>query len=490
MYHFLAYSSIIYIYLLPLFNVQAISTYGILKHKMPQYQSPATSFSFDSWKMQDSQNLLFSYSYAMNDGSSYSFNEAVTLPTPVSDPDNTVFNKLADALHMALGISYYKLFVPSKIETKAPLSPDSANFWNKIYSEGLSEFIYINQLNPADLGTFTADDSQKSTPEAFSGQDAAFLGIGGGKDSIVATELLKTAKIPLTGFVLASSDNHRQIEGVATELGIELQSIERRLDPQLFELTAHPDALNGHVPISLIYALCGLLLAQQKGAKMVVVGNEASASIPQTTWQGIKVNHQWSKSLEFEQLLQQYVHNVISPDLQYFSVLRPLSSVGIMKLFAEHPAYLPHFTSCNRIFRLDADKRPKGLWCGECPKCLSTFMLLAPWLEQDKLVEIYDGRNLLDNPQLEGLFLSLLELEGIRPLDCVGTAEEIQLSLAQIANQPAWQESNLVKLAKDREATSNNPERWEQLQRIQDEDAFPEDLREQLRSVITQELSV
>ena len=47
----------------------------------------------------------------------------------------------------------------------------------------------------------------------------AILGIGGGKDSIVAGELLKGCSLPFDGFVMATGEQRGQAQAVADIMG-------------------------------------------------------------------------------------------------------------------------------------------------------------------------------------------------------------------------------------------------------------------------------
>jgi UDP-N-acetylmuramoylalanine--D-glutamate ligase len=137
----------------------------------------------------------------------------------------------------------------------------------------------------------------------------------------------------------------------------------------------------------------------------------------------------------------------ISEHLTYFSAIRPLSSVAVARLFAQFPQYFNVFTSDNSVFRINPANRPTGRWSLESPKSLSSFILLAPWISEDDLVQSF-GLNFLDEPSLEPLFYNLIGLEGSQPLDCVGTVEELKLSLNLIDQQGKFKKSYLMKKAR------------------------------------------
>jgi len=111
--------------------------------------------------------------------------------------------------------------------------------------------------------------------------------------------------------------------------------VRRTIDPKLFELN-NDGALNGHVPISAILAFLGVTSAILRGKQNVILSNENSANEPTLEFNGVPVNHQYSKSLEFETDFQSYVHTHISSDVNYFSFLRPLSELKIAELFCKN----------------------------------------------------------------------------------------------------------------------------------------------------------
>lgn len=399
------------------------------------------SFSYDSFTVSaDRLTVLLRYTLVHN--GTHSLTETFTFGTPLTDCYET--NQLLRALHLACGISYYKTFLPPTIRHPYRMDEAEAGFWNSVFRGGLGEFLYVNKADPARLAQFALQEGiTYESGEALLLQPSALLGIGGGKDSIVAGEALKRVNIPLEGFVMATGEALGQAGVVAETMGIPLHVIGRTLDPLLLELQETPGALKGHVPISLIFGLVGSLLAIAKHAAYVVVANEDSASMPQTEWAGEAVNHQWSKSFGFEGQLQHYLHEHVSSGLTYFSAVRPLGSVGIAKAFAALPQYFEVFTSDNFVFRIDAAKRPNSRWSLESPKSLSSFILLSPWISEADMLRIF-GMNFLEKTELKPLYLALVGLKGEPPLDCVGTPAELAASVAMILEQGKWEGSALL----------------------------------------------
>ncbi len=370
---------------------------------------------------------------------------------PVSIPESVETEKLLRALHLSLGISYYKSFIPPEIEQPYKMTAVEADFWNTIYRNGLGEFLYKNKLSGDRLAKFKEQDgldTNMQTIEAW--RDTAMLGIGGGKDSIVAGELLKEAGIDLEGFVLATNDNLGQTKAVSDVMRVNLNVIKRSIDPQIFEINEMPGSYNGHVPISVIFAFCGTLLATATGSRFVVVANEASASIPQTTWENQNINHQWSKSIEFERLFQDYLRAYVSPELRYFSAVRPLSSVTISKIFSGYPDYFEVFTSDNSVLKIKQEARLHPRWNPSSTKSLSSFILLAPWMSDEDLFRTF-GQNFLDNADLEEMCGALLGENGQIVLDCVGTQDELKASMNELINQNRFPDSKLLNYTKHKQ---------------------------------------
>src|SRR6185369_14524328 len=81
--------------------------------------------------------------------------------------------------------------------------------------------------------------------------------------------------------------------------------ISRQLDPKIFE--KYPDSYNGHIPISAVLAWIGVFTAALYDYRYTIVANEFSSNFGNLEYKGETINHQWSKSQEFETLFQEYV---------------------------------------------------------------------------------------------------------------------------------------------------------------------------------------
>ncbi len=436
-----------------------LSQNGVVRlgHNTYTISMSASKFIYKNIRLDDMRQLI-SFDYTIETESQV-FNVTETLKMPASLPDSSTVDRILRALHIALGISYYKTFLPPTIDHAYSMTGVEADFWNSIFKNGLGEFLYKNGLSSNKLAKFY-EQTGTITPGAednIDWQETALLGIGGGKDSIVAGELLKKLAIPTTGFVLATGENRGQAQAVADKMQIEMLGIERRINPQLLELNKLQGAYNGHVPISLIFALIGCLNAVTSGSKYVIVANESSASIPQVEHDDTLVNHQWSKSLEFEKSFQDFVHSNISESLDYFSLIRPLTSIAVAKLFAQYPNYFEVFTSDNSLFKIDAGERDHPRWSHDSPKSLSSYILLSPWMGDEDVHKTF-GYEFLDDISLNSLFLGLLGKTETPILDCVGTPSELRLSLSMLSKNGRFIESALMKTAKSEGLVMENYE--------------------------------
>ncbi|MFC6153828.1 hypothetical protein [Nocardioides yefusunii] len=364
------------------------------------------------------------------------FTERITLPGDGTDASTgaDLPTDVLRLLSLAASLSYYKALAPTTYSVPAGLSPRERTFLAEVILNGLGEYAYRNQVPHALRPTIEAPElpnavapTDSRTPQA---PTRPLVAVGGGKDSIVTIEQLRDLGVESTLF---SVNSYEPIEATAVEAGLPLLVARRTLDPLLFELNA-AGALNGHVPVTAVNSLVGVLTALRNGQDAVVFSNEASSSFGNVAWEGIDVNHQWSKGIGFERLLTTAIEG---HPVRYFSFLRPLTELAIMRHFARLEDYHPVFTSCNRSFHLDASKRRR--WCGECPKCHFVFLCLAPFMGRTELQAIFAGRDLLADPAQREGFLELLNVGGrLKPFECVGEPDECRAALTLLRDHADW----------------------------------------------------
>lgn len=378
------------------------------------------SYSFEPQK----KRVRFSYEIEFKGKKPLKFVEEILLPRMPKAVPKELLQKALESVHLMLGISYYKLYCPEKVKIPYALTEEQASFWTTVYSKGLGEFAYRNKLDPRKFAKFPAKKGAKAEAVDFERKDRSLLGIGGGKDSIVAGELLKEGGFEFDAFLAETERPSEVVRNVVKTMRVGSLMLMRKLDAKIFQ--EHEGAYNGHVPISGVFAFLGLLSALLYDYRYVIVGNEHSSNFGNVKYKGMEVNHQWSKSAEFESLLQNYTRKFLTPSVTYFSLLRPFYEIRIVEMFVKYPKYFKVFTSCNRSFKVHKDRGSK-LWCGECAKCVFVFTLLSAFLKREQVVEIF-GKDLYNDASLKPMFKDLLGEGKMKPFDCVGTFEEMRVA--------------------------------------------------------------
>ena len=331
-------------------------------------------------------------------------------------------------LGLAEAVSYWKTACPARFEVAAGwLSPEEAAFWEKLFVRGLGEFWWLNGI----YGQVAEDGyiriaSVPGAPRHLPGccdTAGCLVPVGGGKDSVVTLELLKAAGHAgaIDCFLLSARVSSYETAHLAGFDGTRQMEAFRVFDPQLFALNRE-GYLNGHVPYSAILGFTAVAAALLRGRRYIVLSNEGSANEP--TVPGTWVNHQYSKSLEFETDFTAYIRRFLTPSVTYFSLLRPWSEARIAEEFARHPVYHPAFRSCNRGSK-------ENRWCCACPKCLFVFLLVAAHAGVPATTAMF-GENLLEKAELSPILDELAGFVPVKPFECVGTVAETRWSLDRI----------------------------------------------------------
>jgi hypothetical protein len=364
------------------------------------------------------------FDYLLDGPEPLEFTETITFPISDREPPEA-FYKVLDLLHVVAGVSYYKVGAPPRIEAPKPVPQAAKDLFTAVYTKGLAEYAYRNQLPYVlELTVETPGVTEKAAETTDNAERRPLSAVGGGKDSIVTLEILRDAGLDPVPF---SVNPNWVIKAVNEASGLEALEAKRRLDPRLFELNK-AGALNGHIPVTAINSLIAIATATLHGLGPVVMSNERSASDPNLIWNGHEINHQWSKGAEAEGLLRAAVTAHAGLTEPYFSLLRTLSELRIAQLYARHDRYDDVVTSCNKAFLLHD---PTARWCGNCPKCRFVFLAMAPAMTRERLVGIFGHDLFADEKQVPG-FLELLGIDAHKPFECVGEVEESLVALSMI----------------------------------------------------------
>lgn len=378
--------------------------------------------------------------YALDDGPELV--ETITFPGApfrLNPQREAAVQRALRMLHLIAGVSYYKAAIPPRITVEdAPLDADTAALLHEVYRNGLGEFAYRNGLQLDGRINFPVAAAAPAAATELGLRRHALTAIGGGKDSLVSIEALRSAGVEQTVCWIGGS---QLIASCAERTGLPRMNIGRQIAPELFEYNRQ-GAWNGHIPVTAINSAILVLAALLNDADQVVFSNERSASYGSLIEGSGEVNHQWSKGWAFERDFGNWVQRQVAADLHYYSLLRPFSELAVARQFARGNHYDAHFSSCNRNFHL-LGERPVNRWCGVCPKCHFVFLALAPFMPKLRLVNIF-GRNLLDDAgQIPG-FDALMEFRDHKPFECVGEGRESRAAMAAVAVRPEWRIDDVV----------------------------------------------
>lgn len=403
------------------------------------------SFCFDGFSF-ESPTSTARLRYSFDNGQQ--FEETIQFPPPskpLSSEQQHALDQALHLLHLFAGISYYKAAIPPTIRfTGQPPERTTATLVETLYRHGLGEFAYRNDIHLHDRIQFTATGSRASTAVELPESNGILVPVGGGKDSIVSIEALKTAHEPVTLFSVGRAEPIRR---TAEHSGLRWLSAKRQLSPALFDLNAR-GALNGHVPVTAIVSMIAVCTAILHGQRAVVLSNERSANEGNLALaDGFVVNHQYSKGLDFELALAQHIHSHIATNIDYFSLLRPWSELAIAQQFSKHKQYHSVFTSCNTNFVINRET-PSSRWCLDCPKCRFVFLALAPFIEKKRMINIF-GINLLDERQQRPGYDALLGIDAHKPFECVGEEAECAAAFILISKNPEWKNDFMVRYFRD-----------------------------------------
>ncbi len=397
-------------------------------NKFKELRNKYTFFVYEGFSISDNVDFI-EVVYNFNLSDKFTFHPTLTfikgsyLSEILTDDEirNFVFH-----IGMIELISYWKAACPPNIIIKPyKLDDIQVNWWKKVYYNGLGEFFYLNNIstNQYDFVNIECTSEEELQIVNISlDSKKVLVPVGGGKDSVVSLELLKNdfESIPLILNPRQASIATIVAAGCAKD---DFIKINRTIHPTLLELNKQ-GFLNGHTPFSALLAFVTVFAAALSGGKYIALSNESSANEPTDKISG--VNHQYSKSIEFEKDFREYVANYISEDISYFSFLRPLNEYTIARLFSNFPHHFESFKSCNVGSKTDS-------WCGNCPKCLFTYIILSPFVERENLIKIF-GKDLYEDEAMLPYFNELIGYSEVKPFECVGTIGEVNLAVKEALN--------------------------------------------------------
>jgi hypothetical protein len=361
---------------------------------------------------------------------------------PLSTP---AVHAVANLWYLIAGLSYYKAGAARRIDLgTTPIGPAGRALLEGALLDGLGEFSYRNELDLSDVTLEGGLDAERYSP--LVDLERVLTPFGGGIDSVVSVTQL-SEEIEQSLFVVSPSGGRfAPLEATAEATGLDVVRATRALDPAL--LAGDDGFWHGHVPVTAMIALLGVVaaIASQRGG--VVMSNEHSSSAPNLRWRGRDVNHQWSKSWTCEELLGAAVAELVGDEFAIASMLRDRSELWVARAFSEQTKFHHVFRSCNRAFTQRSDTRA-ATWCGECDKCLFINLILAPFMARTALREIFHAEPLSDPARLDQLRTLMGVGLDYKPFECVGDPDESSVALARVCELAEWRDvAHLEELAR------------------------------------------
>ncbi len=357
--------------------------------------------------------------------------------------ENITFQNMIFNLGMIELVSYYKIACPKNVIIDVPgalayIDEDALFWWKEQYFYGLGEFFYTNEIPLDKEGFMNISFGERASMgadklkghsryadvydynEIKRDSKRFMIPVGGGKDSAVTLELLKEYKKDSYCYMINGRGATFATAAAADFDGEHVIVAKRSLDKRMLDLNK-AGYLNGHTPFSAMTAFSCILVGYMYGLPYVALSNESSAN--ESTVEGSTVNHQYSKSFEFEHDFVTYEEKYIKSGVKYFSLLRPWSEYQIAREFAKHEQYFCIFRSCNVGSKEDK-------WCGHCAKCLFVYYILSPFIDADEMVKIF-GKNLLGDESLWELTRELTGMVSQKPFECVGSRSEVNIAISE-----------------------------------------------------------
>lgn len=376
---------------------------------------------------QNAEEFIISYNFNIPDLTSFKPEIRISKDYFRKDYNKEYFEYLVFQIGLIELISYVKCTCSKNIIIKAGyINNEQISFLKKLYYNGLGEFLYTNGItvSETDLFNITCQHEKVTLPEISYPTTGNLISVGGGKDSCVSLEILKDEPNN-SCFIINPKKPSLESCYQAGYSDNEIIKVERVLDKKIIELNSQ-GFLNGHTPFSAIVAFISYLCAYLLGKKNIILSNENSANEP--TVIGTNINHQYSKTYEFEKDFTAYMKSFIKLDINYFSLLRGLSEFNIARLFANYKKYHKVFKSCNL-----GSKNTNWNWCCNCPKCLFVYIILSPFLSKTECLQIF-GEDLYERADLLDTFKEIIGYSKTKPFECVGTYEEARYAVSILIN--------------------------------------------------------
>ncbi len=416
--------------------------------KFKQYRDEYKEFHFNSYSINDDKEAIY-IEFEFEIVGFTKFNPKLRIlkkGLPFKSIESNYVKNMVFHMGMVELISYWKATCSPKVVIKCGyLNEEQIKWWKKLYFYGLGELFYTNSIKTNIEDFMSIECLEKSNKLEYESIDEISSGyivpIGGGKDSCVTLETLNIDTKNDYCLIVNPKPVTLKCAEIAGFSNDNIIEIYRNIDKNLLDLNAK-GFINGHTPFSTMLAFTSYLTAYLLSKKYIALSNENSAN--ESNVVGEKINHQYSKSFEFECDFEEYSDKYLKAPVKYFSFLRPLNELQIAKIFSRQEKYHAVFKSCNV-----GSKEKEWKWCTNCAKCLFAYIILSPFLYKEKLVNIF-GVDMFEKENLLQIFLELTGNGETKPFECVGTYEEVNFAISKtIANIGNGDLPYLLKYYKD-----------------------------------------
>lgn len=395
-------------------------------NKFKELREKYNTFIYDSFSVKNTdEEIIIKFKFIIENLTTFE-PELKISKNNMNIDDKMIENCKNAAFHMGLIelISYWKSTCSPNVIIKAGyINEEQINWFKKLYYYGLGELFFTNgiKISIDDFMNVTCESDEIYEDVVNTNNNGYLIPIGGGKDSCVTLECLKNEgdnyclivnpkPVTLSCAKTAGYDDDRIVKVI------------RKIDANLLDLNKQ-GFINGHTPFSSMLAFLSYFIADIIGKKYIALSNESSAN--ESNVDGEKINHQYSKSVEFENDFRYYSAKYLKRNTEYFSFLRPLNELQIAMAFSKFEKYHKIFKSCNV-----GSKGETWKWCCNCPKCLFVYTILSPFLYKEKLVSIF-GEDLFERADLLTTFIELTGNGETKPFECVGTFEEVCFAISK-----------------------------------------------------------
>ena len=403
-----------------------------------------SKFIYNDYKItEDNEKIYVEYDFEIEGLSKFNPRiEILKKKFKINDINSASIKNIVFNLGMVEAISYFKATCSPQMVIKCGKLDSYQEAWfRKLYYLGLGEFRFVNNIKveEKDLVEFISLGENLNIEASNDELKGTIIPIGGGKDSNVTLDLLKDENDDNLAFVIGSKTVSMECAKIAGFNNDRIIEVKRVIDKNLIDLNGK-GFLNGHTPFSAIVAFITYLCASLIGKKYIALSNEDSAN--ETNVEGENINHQYSKTIEFENDFREYARLYLMQGPEYFSMLRPISELQIAYLFSRLEKYHSVFKSCNV-----GSKTEPWRWCCDCPKCLFVYTILSPFLYKEKLVNIF-SEDLFERENLLNTFIELCGYGPNKPFECVGTYSEIRYAITKTIEKLENNQNDLPYLLK------------------------------------------